>query len=339
MRRRGAFAAVAAALVPVAALRPGKAQSAPDGPVPDGPVPDRPWPDRPIRLILPYPPGGGTDALAHPWAERMGQRLGQPLVIENRGGAATNIGMEIASRTAPDGYSLILNTDNVALFPHLYQRLAYDLFRDFAAVSYLAASPLVLAANATVPAATLQEFVALLRREPDQWIFANPSIGSPHHLGFELLAREAGIQLVQAEYRGGGPALAHVLSGRAHLGCFTLGAVNPHIQAGRLRAYAVLQPTRSAVAPRIPTTAEAGYPKVVNSLRFVLLAPARTPAGTIRRLHHATVEAMAEPGLRNLLVRAGFDVMTNSPEAATALLRAENERWAPILPGLNLRLD
>lgn len=318
MRRRSAFAA---------ALLPGLARAA------------QAYPDRPIRLILPYPPGGGTDTLARPWAERMRLRLGQPLIIENRGGAATNIGMEIAARTAPDGYSLILNTDNVALFPHLYQRLSYDLFRDFAAVSYLAASPLVLAANPAVPADTLQDFVALLRREPDQWVFANPSIGSPHHLGFELFAREAGVRMIQAEYRGGGPALVDVLAGHVHLGCFTLGAVNPHIQAGRLRAYALLQPARSPVAPRIPTTAEAGYPEAVNSLRFVLLAPARTPAGAILRLQGATAEVMAERGLRDQLVRAGFDVMTSTPEEATAMLRAENARWAPILPGLNLRLD
>ncbi|TCH98031.1 tripartite tricarboxylate transporter substrate binding protein [Roseococcus sp. SYP-B2431] len=324
MRRRSAFVAMAAALAPAAAPRPAL---------------DQTWPTRPIRLILPYPPGGGTDTLARPWAERMRLKLGQPLVIENRGGGATNIGMEIAARTAPDGHSLIINTDNVALFPHLYQRLGYDLFRDFAAVSYLAASPLVLAANPAVPAATLQDVVALLRREPDQWVFANPSIGSPHHLGFELLAREAGLRMVQAEYRGGGPALAEVLAGHVHLGCFTLGAVNPHIQAGRLRAYAVLQPARSAAAPRIPTTAEAGYPAVVNSLRFVLLAPAGTPAQIVRRLHAATSEAMAEPALRGQLARAGFDVMTGTPEEATALLREEKARWAPILPGLNLRLD
>lgn len=321
MRRRSAIAAVAASLA--AQVAAGAAA----------------YPDRPIRLILPYPPGGGTDTLARPWADQMRQGLGQPLVIENRGGAATNIGMEIAARTAPDGHSLIINTDNVALFPFLYQRLTYDLFRDFVPVSYLAASPLVLAANPAVPAATLKEFAALLRREPDQWVFANPSIGSPHHLGFELFAREAGVQMTQAEYRGGGPALTDVLAGHVHLGCFTLAAVNPHIQAGRLRAFAVLQPTRSAAAPDIPTAVEAGFPESVNSLRFVLLAPARTPPAIVRRLHGATSEALAAPGLRGTLVRAGFDIMTTTPEEAAALLRAENARWAPILPGLNLRLD
>ncbi|WP_424813273.1 Bug family tripartite tricarboxylate transporter substrate binding protein [Roseococcus sp. YIM B11640] len=297
------------------------------------------YPSRPIRLIIPYPPGGGTDALSRPWAERMRARLGQPVVIENRGGAATNIGMEAAARSAPDGHTLIINTDNVALFPHLYRRLTYDLFRDFAPVSYLADSPLVLGINPSVPARSLDDFVALVRREPDKWSFANPSIGSPHHLGYELLAREAGLKMVQAEYRGGGPALNDVLAGHVHLGVFTLGAVRPQFEAGTLRPLALLSPHRSDAAPAIPTTAECGYPSVVNSLRFVLLVPAQTPPEAIQALHAANVEAMADPALRQQLLRAGFDIHVTTPEQAGNLLRLENERWAPILPGLNIRLD
>lgn len=318
MRRRTALTAMA--------LLPGLAQA-------------QAWPMRPIRLIIPYPPGGGTDALARPWAERMRVRLGQPLVIENRGGAATNIGMEMAARAAPDGQTLIINADNVALFPHLYQRLSYDLFRDFAPVTYLAQSPLVLGINPHVPARNLREFVALLRREPEKYSFANPSIGSPHHLGYELLAREAGIRMIQAEYRGGGPALNDVLAGHVQLGVFSLGAVSSHFAAGTLRPLALLSPERSAAAPEIPTTAEEGFPLVVNALRFLLFAPAGTPRPIIEALHAATLETLAEPGLREQLTRAGFDILTTTPEQAAAMLRAEHQRWAPILPGLNLRLD
>lgn len=297
------------------------------------------YPSRPIRLIIPYPPGGGTDALARPWAERMRQRLGQPLVIENRGGAATNIGMELVARAAPDGQTLIINADNVALFPHLYQRLAYDLFRDFAPITYLAQSPLVLGINPQVPARNLREFVALLKREPEKYSFANPSIGSPHHLGYELFAREAGVRMIQVEYRGGGPALNDVLAGHVQLGVFSLGAVSSHFQAGTLRPLALLSPTRSAAAPEIPTTAEEGLPAVVNALRFLLFAPAGTPRPIIETLHAATVATLAEPALREQLTRAGFDIMTTTPEQTMEMLRAENQRWAPILPGLNLRLD
>lgn len=321
MRRRSALAAGMATL---AMPGPARAQA---------------YPSRPIRLIIPYPPGGGTDALSRPWAERMRLRLGQPLVIENRGGAATNIGMELAARAVPDGHALIINADNVALFPLLYQRLAYDLFRDFAPVTYLADSPLVLGINPVVPAGNLQEFVELVRREPDRWAFANPSLGSPHHLGYELFAREAGLRMLQVEYRGGGPALNDVLAGHVHLGVFSLGAVSGHFRSGTLRPLALLSPTRSAAAPDIPTTAEAGLPQAVNSLRFLLFAPAQTPREVIQALHAATLEVMAEPGLQEALTRAGFDIMTTTPERAATMLRAENARWAPILPGLNLRMD
>jgi tripartite-type tricarboxylate transporter receptor subunit TctC len=297
------------------------------------------FPSRPIRLIIPYPPGGGTDTLARPFAERLRARLGQPVTIENRGGAATNIGMEAAARSAPDGHTLVINADNVAYFPHLYRRLPYDLFRDFTPVSYLAETPLVVAGHPGVPATTLPEFIALVRREPGRYAFANPSLGSPHHLGFELLAREAGLQMLQPEYRGGGPAMNDVLAGHVHLGVFSLGSVTQHFQAGTLRPYALLSPRRASAAPEIPTTAELGLPRVVNALRFLLLAPSGTPPEVLRALHEATTQAMSEPALRDQLMRAGFEITLSSPEEAAAMLRQEHERWAEVLAALNLRLD
>jgi tripartite-type tricarboxylate transporter receptor subunit TctC len=296
-------------------------------------------PNRPIRLIIPYPPGGGTDTLARPWAERMRARLGQPLVIENRGGAATTIGMEAAARGTADGHTLVINADNIAYFPMLYRNMPYDLFRDFAPIAYMAETPLVVAINPSVPARSLREFVALAKANPDRYSFANPSIGSPHHLGFELLAKEAGIRLVQAEYRGGGPAMNDVLAGHVSLGVFSLGSVTQHFAAGTLRPLAVLSARRSGAAPDVPTTAEEGLPQVVNALRFLVFAPAATPGEAIAALHAATVATLAEPELRGQLTRAGFEITPTSPEEAAAMLRAERDRWAPILPSLNLRLD
>jgi tripartite-type tricarboxylate transporter receptor subunit TctC len=295
-------------------------------------------PSRPIRLVIPYPPGGGTDTLARPWAERMRQRLGQPLVIENRAGAATNIGMEAAARGTADGHTLAINADNIAYFSMLYSNLPYDLFRDFAPIAYLAETPLVVAINPEVPARTLREFVALAKANPEKYSFANPSVGSPHHLGFELLAREAGIRMLQAQYRGGGPAMNDVLAGHVHLGVFSLGSVTQHFSAGKLRPLAVLSARRSQAAPDVPTTVEEGLPRVVNALRFLLLAPAATPKEAIAALHAATVASLAEPELRTQLTRAGFEITPTSPEEAAAMLRAERDRWAPILPGLNLNL-
>jgi len=303
-------------------------------------VPAGPWaPHRPIRLVIPYPPGGGTDTLARPWAERMRAKLGQPLVIENRGGAATNIGMEAAARAPADGHTLVINADNIAYFPMLYRNMPYDLFRDFAPIAYMAETPLVVAINPNVPARTLREFVALAQANPEKYSFANPSVGSPHHLGYELLAKEANIRLVQAEYRGGGPAMNDVLAGHVSLGVFSLGSVTQHFAAGTLRPLAVLSARRSGAAPEVPTMAEEGLPRVVNALRFLLLAPAATPPDAIAALHAAAVEALAEPGLREQLTRAGFEITPSSPDEAAAALRAERDRWAPILPGLNLRLD
>lgn len=297
------------------------------------------FPSRPIRLIIPYPPGGGTDALARPFSERFRARLGQPVVIENRGGAATTIGMEAAARSAPDGHTLVINADNIAYFPFLYRNLPYDLFRDFSPIGYMAETPLVVAINPAVPATTLQAFIALAKAEPEKFSFANPSVGSPHHLGFELLAREAGIRLVQAQYRGGGPATTDVLAGHVHLGVFSLGSVSRHFSAGTLRPLALLSPQRSAIAPDIPTTAEAGLPRVVSALRFLMFAPAATPAPVIATLHEAMAATLAEPELRTQLVTAGFDITVTTPAEATALLRAERERWAPVIPALNLSLD
>ncbi len=297
------------------------------------------FPARPLRLIIPYPPGGGTDTLARPFAERLRGRIGQPVVLENRGGAATNIGMEAAARSAPDGHTLVINADNVALFPLLYRSLPYDLTRDLAPISYVASSPLVLAGNPAVPARTLREFVALAKRDPERLSFANPSIGSPHHLGFELFAREAGVRLTQVEYRGGGPALNDVLAGHVNLGVFSLGAVSQHFAAGTLRPYALLSPARTAMAPEIPTTTEEGLPNVVNALRFLIWAPAQTSREHIATLYAAITDAMADPGLREVLTRAGFETMSTTPQESAAMLRAEHDRWAAILPGLNIRLD
>ena len=297
------------------------------------------WPARPVRLIVPYPPGGGTDTLTRPFSERVRTRLGQPMVVENRGGAATNIGMEAASRAAADGYTVIVNADNVAYFEFLYARRGYDLFRDFAPVSYMAVTPMVLAVHPGVPARDLGEFVALVRGSPDRLAFANPSVGSPHHLAYELLAREAGLRMLQAEYRGGGPATNDVIAGHVQLGVFSLGSVSQHFAAGTLRPLALLSERRSPSSPDIPTVAEAGFPAAVTALRFFMLAPAGTPAEIVRALHAATVDTMADPGLRDILTRAGFEIMTTTPEETGALLRAERDRWAPILPSLNLRLE
>ena len=297
------------------------------------------YPTRPIRLIVPFPPGGGADTLARPLAERMRQRLGQPFLLENRSGASSNIGTDAVAKSAADGYTLLINTDGIGLYPLLYEKLSYDVFRDLAPITFVAETPMVLASNPSVPAANLLEVIALARKEPGKLAFANPGQGSPHHLAFELFARQAGVQIVQATYRGGGPALQDVLAGHAQLGMFTLGAVLGHINAGKLRPYAVATAARSHAAPGIPTMADAGLPGVQANLRFVLMAPRGTAPAILRSIHAAVVDSLQDPDLRGQLQKQGFELLGTSPEETDRTMHQDHERWRPILKAANIKLD
>jgi tripartite-type tricarboxylate transporter receptor subunit TctC len=299
----------------------------------------QPYPARPIRMIVPFAPGGGADTLARPLAERMRQRLGQPVLPENRSGASSNIGTDLVAKAAPDGYTLLINTDGIALYPHLFANLPYDPFRDLVPITFVAETPMVLASNPTVPATDLKGLVALARKEPGKLAFANPGQGAPHHLAFELFAREAGVQMTQAVYRGGGPALQDVLAGHAQVGMFTLGAVSGHIAAGKLRPYAVMTARRSQSSPDIPTMAEAGLPNVQANLRFVVMAPRGTPPEIVRTVHAAITDSLKEPELREQLQKQGFEVLGTSAEETGRTMRADHDRWGPLLKAINLKLD
>ena len=247
--------------------------------------------------------------------------------------------MEAAARGTADGHTLVINADNIAYFPMLYRNMPYDLFRDFAPIAYMAETPLVVAINPTVPARSLREFVALAKANPDRYSFANPSIGSPHHLGFELLAKEAGIRLVQAEYRGGGPAMNDVLAGHVSLGVFSLGSVTQHFAAGTLRPLAVL--SARAVGRGARRADHGGGRPAAGGERAALPGPRarRDAEGGDRRPARRDGGDAGRARAAGQLTRAGFEITPTSPEEAAAMLRAERDRWAPILPSLNLRLD
>jgi tripartite-type tricarboxylate transporter receptor subunit TctC len=297
------------------------------------------WPNRPIRLIVPFPPGGGADTLARPLAERLRQRLGQSIVLENKTGAGSNIGTELVARAAPDGYTFLINTDAIAIYPLLYRNLRYDVFKELAPVAYVASSPLVVASNLEVPARNLREFAELAKREPARLNFANPGQGSPHHLGFELLARTAGFNIGQANYRGGGPALTDVLAGHAQVGVFTFGAVRPYLETGKLRPLALLSEKRSDLSPELPTAVEAGWPGVHVALRFVVMAPAGTPADIITRLSAMIADSVADPEFGRLLRQQGYEPFATNPAETGKLLHDEAARWGPLLKAADIRLE
>jgi tripartite-type tricarboxylate transporter receptor subunit TctC len=298
----------------------------------------QPYPNRTIKIIVPFPPGGGADTLARPLAEKLRARLGQPVILENRSGAASNIGTEAVARAAPDGYTFLINTDGIAIYPHLYSALSYDPFRDLVPVTFVAETPLVLAGNPGVNAASLNELIELTRREPDRINFANPGLGTPHHLAFELFTRAANLKVTHINYKGGGPSLADVLAGHVQLGMFTLGAVLPHIQAGKLKPYAVMTAKRTQFAPDIPAMSEV-LPGVTAGLRFLIMAPKGTPRDIAGTMQGAVAESMKDADIRDTLKRAGFEPFTTTPEETGSLMRQDFERWGPVLKAANIKLD
>jgi tripartite-type tricarboxylate transporter receptor subunit TctC len=288
---------------------------------------------------VPFSPGGGADTLARPLAERLRQRLGQSVIVENRTGAGSTLGTEFVAKAAPDGYTFLINTDAIAIYDHLYRGLRYDAFKDLAPVAFVASSPLLLAVNTSVPVNTVQQWAALAQRDADRLNFANPGQGSPHHLSFELLQRAAGFQVGQANYRGGGPALNDVVAGHAQIGVFTYGAVRPFVEAGKLKPLAILSDKRTSLAPQLPTVAESGWPSVHVALRFVVMAPARTPDEVIGRMQAAIAASVAEPEFGKILQQQGYEAFVTTPAVTGQLLRDEHQRWGPLLQSLKIQLD
>ncbi|CAM3941434.1 Bug family tripartite tricarboxylate transporter substrate binding protein [Bordetella tumulicola] len=303
------------------------------------PLANAAYPDKPIKLVVPFSPGGGADSLARPLADKLGQRLGQPVIIENKSGASSNIGTAYVAGAAPDGYTLLINTDGIALAPLLYRKLGYDFYRDLSPITYVAKSPLVFASNKKLPASNLQEFIALAHQKPDTLNFANPGLGTPHHLAFELFAREAQVQLGEAIYRGGGPSLVDVLGGHVQVGMFTLGAVRGNIKTGDLTPLAVMTSERTSLAPDIPTMVESGLPKAHLELGFVVLTPAKTPRAVVDRLHKEIDAVVRDPDFVSILNQQGYEPYATTPQQTSEALRNEYERWKPILEALKLQLD
>lgn len=292
---------------------------------------------RPIRLVVPFPPGGGADALGRPLAERLAARLGRPVVIENRSGAGSNIGSEFVARAAPDGSTLLLNFDTLVLHPLLYQGMSFEPIRDLMAVARVASSPLMLGCHPGVPAADVASLVALSRAQPGLLNFANPGFGSPHHLAFEFFAQASGLSAAHVSYRGGGPALTDVLAGHVQLGMFTLGAVSQHVRAGGLRGLAVVAERRAAVIPEVPTMAEVGFPEAAVPLRFMLFAPAGTAREAVAPVEAAVAATLEEAAFREVLERAGFDPGFRPGEATAAELPRLHAAWSEALRRAGIR--
>lgn len=298
------------------------------------------YPTKPIRLVLPFPPGGGTDALARIIGPRLSESLGQTLVIDNRAGAAGNISAEIVARSQPDGYTLLVGFSTVlTTSKSLYSKLPFDPERDFEPITQLATAQYILVVHPSVPARSLAEFVALAKAKPGTLNYASSGAGSPLHLAAELFKTRAGIDLVHIAYKGGGPAALAVLAGEAQVLFGSVAATLPHTKTGRLRAFAVTGTKRSPLAPELPTIAELGYPGFNVTAWDSVLAPRGTPKKIIARLNAEIVKVLRAPDIAALIRNVGYEPTGTTPEELAAIIKTESATWAKVIKDANIRAD
>jgi tripartite-type tricarboxylate transporter receptor subunit TctC len=289
------------------------------------------YPLRPIRMIVAYPPGGGTDQVGRVMAEQLTQTLGQQVVVDNRGGATGNIGTELAARAAPDGYTLLMgnvapNAVNVSLF----KKLGFDPVKDFSPVSLVAITPNILVAHPSLPVKTTKELIALAKAKPGALNFPSAGVGSSSHLAGELLKSLAGISMVHVPFKGGGPALVATIAGEVQIMFATMPAAMPHVKSGKVRPVAVTTTKRSQAMPELPTIAESGVKGYDAATWYGLFAPARTPKAIIDRLHGDTVKILAGP-TRQRLETQGFEPDGGTPAAFAAYIQSEISKWAKVI--------
>ncbi|MGZ5233419.1 MAG: Bug family tripartite tricarboxylate transporter substrate binding protein [Burkholderiales bacterium] len=297
-------------------------------------APGNDYPTRPIRMIVPFAPGGASDFVARILQQRLGEALSQQIVVDNRSGAAGNVGVEAAGRANPDGYTLLFgNVGTMAINPSLIPQFAIRPLRDLAGITLVSDTPGALALHPSIPATTVKEFVAYAKARPSQLNYGSASVGSAQRLAFEYFMSKTGIKLVHVAYKAGaGGVTAGVLAGEVSATMTTVTAVLPHIKAGKLRALAVVAPQRISQLPETPTMIEVGFPELTLGSWAGLYAPVATPRAIVRKLHAATTRALSDSDVRNRLSSGGVELVTSkSPEDFTAFMKAQTEFWAHIV--------
>ena len=288
------------------------------------------YPARPVRIVVPSPPGGGTDIVARVLAQHFARTLGQPFFVENKPGAGNLIGIESAARSPADGYTLLFVASTLALNSVLYKKVPYDPVRDFAPITLAATAPNVLIVNPSLPAHTLAEFIALAKRKPGALSYGTPGIGTSPHLSMELLKSMAGIDLQHVPYRGTAAAVTDLIGGQIAATFANALTAKPQIDAGRVRALAVSGPRSIEALPNVPPVAEAGVPNYEAMQWYGLLAPAGTPAAIVARLNGEALKALHSDEMKEKLAADGAQPLGSSPEEFAALIRSELDKWTRV---------
>jgi tripartite-type tricarboxylate transporter receptor subunit TctC len=296
------------------------------------------WPNRVVRFIVPFAAGGPTDIVARVVTEQLSNIWGQQAVIENRGGAGTNIGNEMVARSDPDGYTVLFATASLAVNRSLYRSLSYDPIADFAAVSLVSRFSLFMFVPNSLPTKSVMEFVAYAKAHPGKLTLASPGTGSTPHLAGELLKQMAGIEMTHVPYRGASPALNDLIPGRVDC-YFGSGALLENMRSGQLRGLAVTGAKRDPVAPELPTMAEAGVPGYEVSSWHGLFVPARTPPEIVRKISADTIAALAGPVVKSKLEQAGYMVVGSSPDELQTLLKSEIDKWSVVIKTVGIKIN
>jgi tripartite-type tricarboxylate transporter receptor subunit TctC len=298
------------------------------------------YPTKPIRFIVPFAPGGSTDLLARMLAQRLPEPLGQPVVVDNRGGAGGVIGAELAARAPADGYTLMLGSPGpLTINPNLQAKLPYDSLRDFSPVTLATISPFVLVVHPSVAAASVKELLALARAKPGQLNYGSAGNGAVNHFSAEQFKALARVDLVHVPYKGAGPAVLDLVGGRLHLMFENLPTVLAHVRSGKLRMLAVGTKARSALVPDSPTIAEAGVPGYESSTAFGVLVPARTPAAVVTRLNQETMKLLRGAEMKERLLAQGLEPVGSTPAEYAAHLKEELARYGRIAKAAGIRSD
>jgi tripartite-type tricarboxylate transporter receptor subunit TctC len=298
------------------------------------------YPNRPIRLVIPFSPGGNGDTISRTTSQKAGEYLGQQIVIDNRPGANGNIGMELAARAAPDGYTIVFGyISNVAIAPSLVAKLPFDPVKDFAPITQLASSPNIIVVHSAVPARNMKELIALSKAKPKSINFSSAGVASVGHLAGEYFNTALGADFQHVPYKGSGQGVIDLLAGQIQMLIGGMSSVMPHIKSGRLRAVGVTGLQRSPAVPDVPTVAESVMPGYEATAWYGLLAPTGTPRAITARLHSEYAKALALPGVKQRLENLGFEIVASPPDVFGAYIKTEIVKWAKVVKASGAKAD
>ena len=288
------------------------------------------YPNKPIRWIVANPAGGPGDIVARTVGQKLSENLGQQVLVDNRPGVAGQLGTGIAAKAPADGYTLVTASVGIAIQPALYENIPYDANRDFAPITLLPASLLFLVAHPSIPAKSPKELIALAKARPDQITYASSGSGSPHHLGMEILTRQANVKMIHVPYKGAAPAVADLIGGQVSVGIVALSTSLPYVKSGKLHALGITSPKRSRFAPEVPTIAESGFPGYAVEFWMGVLAPAGTPQDIVNKLNSEIMKILQTAETRDRFHGQGFEIFTSTPQEFAVYMKAETAKWTRV---------